>query len=632
MRVVYSDNQVRLGPDGDEIYSAYRLKVLQPQALSVGNISITWNPDAGDAQVHYLRIIRDNEVIDVLKSTEFRVLQREGFLEQSVLNGDLTAALQAPGLQVGDELEFAATVRHHDPTLGDHSFGFAQLPAASLPGAFRIRVTWPSERPITWRATADVPKLVPKVIQGQDVLDYELRDPVTAVVADGAPARVNLRRFIEYSDFANWGEVSQRIYPLFDKAAVLNPDSPLRKEIARIAASSEDPQKRMEAALQLVQDRVRYVYIGVQGGNLTPATADQTWERRFGDCKAKSALLLAILRELGISGEAVLVNTRGGDGTNERLPSPGLFDHVLVRANAGENAYWLDGSRTGDKTLAQIPPPVFRWALPVRSAGSELESVPARPPKLPDSIVVIDADAGKGFDHKATVKVQQVMRGDNALQIRSKLMVMSAEDSNNAVRYYWRQSDGWIEPAAVSWHFDEQRATLLLTVTGEGKLDWTGNDTDGHSLTLFGAGFTPPDEFHRPKEQDQTAPWVTKYPRYNCYATAIHLPSPPAHWAWDYDADPENRHLGGVDYWRVSDLRDNVVRTAMSIRSSVPEITAAEAEEVNKRLPDFNNSMSRVYEIQNYDSAPDHVRQPAPPFTADTDWTSPDAPCGHAEK
>jgi hypothetical protein len=80
VRVVYSDNQVRLGADEDEIYSAYRLKILQPQALSVGNISITWNPDAGEARVHFIRIIRDGEVIDVLKSTEFQVLQREGFL------------------------------------------------------------------------------------------------------------------------------------------------------------------------------------------------------------------------------------------------------------------------------------------------------------------------------------------------------------------------------------------------------------------------------------------------------------------------------------------------------------------------------------------------------------------------
>jgi hypothetical protein len=91
-RVVYADNQLHLGPDGLEIYQAYRMKILKPDALSAGNISVTWSPDAGEVKVHYLRIIRNKEVIDVLKTTKFQVLQREGFLEQSALNGQLTAA------------------------------------------------------------------------------------------------------------------------------------------------------------------------------------------------------------------------------------------------------------------------------------------------------------------------------------------------------------------------------------------------------------------------------------------------------------------------------------------------------------------------------------------------------------
>lgn len=627
LRIVYSDVQINLGSEGDDVFNAYRVKVLQPQALNAGNITLTWNPDVGDAQVHYVRIIRDSEVIDVLKTTGFQVLQREGFLEQSILNGDLTAALQVPGLQVGDELEFAGTIRRRDPTLGDHSFGFSQLPATSLPGAFRIRITWPKDKKITWRTTHDVPKLLAKVVQGRDILEYELRDPSSAIVADGAPARVNLRRFIEYSDFNSWPDVSQRIWPLFEKAAVLKPDSPIRKEVARIAATSTDPATRVEGALQLVQDRVRYVYIGMNGSNFTPATADETWERRFGDCKAKSALLIAVLRELGIPAEAILVNSRGGDGTDERLPSPGLFDHVLVRASVGDTSYWLDGSRLGDKRLALLAPPSFRWALPVRSGGSELEKVPTNPPNLPDAILVIDADAGKGFDQKATIKVQQILRGNTALEIHSKLMVMSAADANNAVRSYWRKTNAWIEPTSVSWRFDEQRATLLLNLTGEGKLDWTGDDTDGHSLQLFGAGFSAPPEYHRPKEQDQSAPWITNYPEFKCWATAIHLPPFLVRWAWDYHASPVNSRMGGVDYWRTSDLRDSVIRTVMSKRAAVPEITAVEAEDVNKRLLAFDNTISSVYQILTSGSAPEHDHKPEPPFGADTDWSSPDAPC-----
>jgi Domain of Unknown Function with PDB structure (DUF3857) len=624
-RVVYSDNQIHFGSSGIEAFQGYRLKILRADALAAGNITLSWSPDAGEARVHYVRIIRDKTVIDVLKSTKFQVLQREGFLERAALNGELTAALQVPGLQVDDELEVAATVRHKDPTLGDHLVGFAQLPATGQPGAFRIRMVMPAGGNIRWRASPDVTGLSPATASEQTELVYELRDPHAAVLVDGAPARVNVRRFIEVSDFDSWVDVSRRIWPLFDKASVLSAQSPVRKEIARIATASNAPTKQIEAALQLVQDQIRYVYIGLNGGNLTPATADETWERRFGDCKAKTALLLAILRELGIRGEAVLVNSRNGDGINERLPTPGVFDHVLVRVALGDKTYWLDGSRLGDRRMD--PSPAWRWVLPVRSGGADLEQLPISPPTSPDSILVIDADSTKGFDQKAAIKVQQVLRGDNALELRAKIIVMSAEDADRALKAYWHQTNAWIEPEAVSWRYDEQRTVLLLTLTGRGKLDWTGGDADGRSLILFGAGFTPPLEYHRPKEQAQTAPWLTEYPAFRCWVTAIHLPDGASKWKWDYDSDPVDTHLGGVDYWRLADLRDGVIRTVMSKRFDVPEITAEQAEEVNRGLPTFNNNMSRVYQIALNDRQSDHKRLSVAPFQADTDWTNPATPC-----
>ncbi|HEX3837943.1 MAG TPA: DUF3857 domain-containing transglutaminase family protein [Steroidobacteraceae bacterium] len=625
-RVVYSDNQIRLGPNGFEAYQAYRMKILKPDALSAGNISVSWSPDAGDAKVHYLRIIRGTEVIDVLKTTKFQVLQREGFLEQAALNGQLTATLQSPGLQVGDELEFAATVRTKDPTLGDHLFGFAQLPATGLPGAFRMRVVWPKTSNIHWRASPDVSGVTPTTVNGQVELLYELRDPHSAVIADGAPARVNVRRFLEVSDFDSWTDVSRRIWPLFDKAAVLARNSPVRAEITQIASAQSDPVKRMAAALKLVQDRIRYVYVGLNGGNLTPATADQTWERKFGDCKAKTALLLAVLRELGIRGEPVLVNSAGGDGINERLPTPGFFDHVVVRVNLENKVYWLDGTRLGDSTLE--PPLTLRWVLPLRPAGSDLESVPSKPPRSPDAILVLDVDSNKGFDQKAAIKVQEILRGDGARSAAFRIKAMSAEDADKAVKAYWRQNDGWIEQDTSAWNYDEQQGLLVLILTGHGKVDWTGDDADGRSLNIYGAGFTPPNEYHRPKEQDQMAPWMTDYPTYHCWVTAIHLPRGGSEWKWDYDSDPVDTEMGGVHYWRIADLREGVMRTVMSRKVELPEITAVQAEELNQQLPKFNNNMSRVYQVASSTGASTHKSSAPAPFNADTDWTRPDTACG----
>jgi hypothetical protein len=594
----YSDEQVRVGSAGEEVFRAYRLRILKPEALQAGNVSVVWNPSSGAATVHYLRIIRDGRVIDVLKDQHFQVIQREGGLEQSMLDGQLTAMLQAPGLRVGDELEFAATVAQRDPTLGDHAFGLGQLPTQGMPGAFRYRLSWPESRALSWRATRDLPQAIPVKANGQASVAYELRNPAGAILNDGAPARYNIRRLIEYSDFTGWADISRRFAALFDAAAVLTPGSPLRAEAARIKAASADPVERAQAALRLVQDDIRYVYVGLDGGNYRPASIDETWQRRFGDCKAKTAVLLALLRELKIEAEPVLVDALGGgDGSETRLPSPSIFNHVLVRAKIGATHYWLDGTRMGDRFLAMLPAPRFRWALPLRPGGSELEFVAPQPLTRPQFVGVIDVDASAGFDKPARVKAQHVTRQDEALAVQMQLVALSREDAERAVRAYWRQQLSWVQPEQVSWRYDPRQATLVLAMSGEGKPDWKGDDKEGRDLTIYSAGFYPPDLRKRPREQDQSAPWMTEFPRFRCYATTIRLPTGDPKWRWAYYADPMNRHLGGTAYWRASGLKDDVVRTVMSSHVEWPEISANDVRIVNEAIPAFNNNMSRVYQV-----------------------------------
>src|SRR5262249_7908361 len=96
-RFIFSDTQLHVLPTGTETYSAYRLRILKPEALQAGNVAVTWNPEDGDATVHRVQIIRDGQVIDVLKTARFQVIQRENGLEQATITGNLTAMLQVPG-------------------------------------------------------------------------------------------------------------------------------------------------------------------------------------------------------------------------------------------------------------------------------------------------------------------------------------------------------------------------------------------------------------------------------------------------------------------------------------------------------------------------------------------------------
>lgn len=597
-RVDYVDIQTRVGPDADEIYTAYRIKLLSPQGLPLGNISGAWNPSSDDFTIHHLRIVRETETVDVLKATKFQIVQRENGLELAVLSGQLTANIQTPGLEVGDTLEFAATVRRRDPNLGGRTNGFIQLPVQGQLGTYRARLVWADGKSVGWRASPGLEPASPVAGRGQQELVYELRDPKAAVLSQGAPPRANRRRVLHWTSFGAWSEVSDVLLPLFDKAAALPKDSPVRAEAARIAREVEDPAGRALAALRLVQDRIRYVYVGLDGGNYRPATVDETWSRRFGDCKGKTVLLLALLRELGVPAEAVLVNLQGGDGTDELLATPGAFNHVLVRTTIDGKAYWLDGTRHGDRSLASLPAPPFRWALPLRPRTAELEAVPAEAPDAPQTIVVLDHDATAGFDARAKTRARQVVRGDQAWQMQAQLTALSPEDAERALKALWRSEVAGSEPATVAWRYDELQKLLLLSMVGDSKLDWEGAESEGRSLDIPGAGFYAPDELKRPAEQDQSAPWlVDNFPRYRCWAATIRLPPAKGKWRWSFRARHVNQTLGGVYYFRTSALDSDVMRTVMSRRTLQPEISAAEAVAVNAQRDAFDNKISRVFQI-----------------------------------
>ncbi len=631
IRFIYSDQQFHLNVQGQSTYTAQRYHILKPEALASGNLSISWNPDGGSAEVHKIRLFRDGVEIDVLAKRKFDIIQRESGLDAARITGILTATLQVPGLRVGDQLEFAVTIHSSNAGLGNHVWGLAQLPLVGVAGTFRTDVVWSQARKVTIRTTPDLVRPEPEASNAGLRFSLEQRDPKAVVFSEGVPMRYNLRRLVQYSDFAGWDDVSSRFLPLFSTASAIPANSPLRAEIARIAAASSDPAERARQALRLVQNDVRYVFVGLNGGNYRPMTADETWEQRYGDCKAKTALLLGLLRELGIVAEAVLVSSNGGDGTDQFLASPAPFDHVLVRAKIAGKSHWLDGVRLGDSSLDALATPPFRWALALRSVGAALEEVPIRAPERPLKIQTLDMDASMGPGKPSKVRIVQYLRGDFAQQVHRALGAMSAEDGEREIRQYWRSEEGYPNLSKVGWSFDDAKA--LLTVSGEGETLaedqwWDGPGTE-LQLMIPGAGFTPPSERKRPADQDSTLPWSLDFPAYSCWAVSLHLPKPVAGHGWEFKAKPVDRTLGGVTYWRRADLRDGAMRTIMARRTDAAEITAAQAAETNAALAKFDNAKSLVFQRKlvpgyKYPQPQDADRLQ---LVTEVDWKSDKTPC-----
>jgi len=96
-----------------------------------------------------------------------------------------------------------------------------------------------------------------------------------------------------------------------------------------------------------VQSEVRYFSISLGENSHRPEVPDVVLRRRYGDCKDKSFLLIALLRELGIKSRPVLLEIGRHRGLETTLPSAQLFDHAIVEVTVRDRKYYLDPTRLG---------------------------------------------------------------------------------------------------------------------------------------------------------------------------------------------------------------------------------------------------------------------------------------------
>ena len=243
-----------------------------------------------------------------------------------------------------------------------------------------IRQIWPTGMPIQWRATGLFQSARVRTTRRGTELIFDQTDVDGPEVPADAPPRFQLPAWLQVTQYQNWGEISALLFPSFRPGGA--------NRTGRASAPGNRADRGGEPGSEGADDGRATARAGSGtlfrapdgDGNVLPATAEQSWSRRFADCKGKVALLLALLRNLGIEAEPVLVNAALGDGLAERLPMMAWFNHVIVRARIGGRSYWLDGTRAGDRNLDDLASSTFNWGLPLRASGAELEPFRMRPP------------------------------------------------------------------------------------------------------------------------------------------------------------------------------------------------------------------------------------------------------------
>lgn len=148
----------------------------------------------------------------------------------------------------------------------------------------------------------------------------------------------------EYSglpgDISNWKSYGQWQLALNTDVCSLNPQR--EQEIRQMTASLKTDQEKARFLYNYVQQNMRYVSIQLGIGGLKPFAASFVDQKKYGDCKALTNYMYALLKAVGIRSHYAMVNA----GTNEEpadLDFPAdPFNHVILCIPFKNDTTWLE--------------------------------------------------------------------------------------------------------------------------------------------------------------------------------------------------------------------------------------------------------------------------------------------------
>ena len=490
---------------------------------AAGHVDVSFDPSYQKVLLHAFAVWRDGRRLDRLAGARIELLRREAGLENDMIDGRKTLLVVLNDVRIGDIVEISYSILGQNPVHGAAHDG-------SLSAAFDMpvdrlfaSVTSRSARRLHVQGvrTSEMPAM--QDAGGVQRWQMELANVAAIQPEEGTPSDYVVFPRVEYSDDADWHEVAEWGTTLFKVDAALGPD--LEHRLDALRASGLTGQALVSAALSLVQDEVRYFSASLGENSHRPKAPARTWADRAGDCKDKTALLVAILQRLGFDAKPALVSSTAHDSLRDMLPGHDVFDHAIVRLQLDGRIWWLDGTLTSQATrLDARALPALDWALVVAHDTQALEAV--KPPPVDGDLVTYEhvwdtSDTSRPAHLQLTVTT----RGETAEGYRAAVASGRLTELVEAITAHYRTRFQDYRQAGQPV-VEDDRAENRLSVHIEGEVPLLGVLRDGAlSVEVFPLRIM--DSLVTPEQLQRTMPWAYDPPRTLHERIRVVLPQSP---------------------------------------------------------------------------------------------------------
>lgn len=374
--ILHLDQVLQIEPNGTSRYSRRVFLLVRDPRTLLEPFTVTYAPHSQNLRILQTRM---HHIDKTLSARAASITSGELVEGPARMYFDLRVVRAAfPQPAPGDILEFWYVLEDLPAVrdgLAQASFGhILPMQERFRIAAQRLRILPPPGVELKHRLSREAGVQMKSGITGkQPWLEFHARGVEAWRNEPGAPGWGETLLTLQLGTARGWKEIGSAygrfIGPLYRLR-------PAWRELAqKIAGSARTDVERIQAVHAWVQRNFRYVSMMFGEHGYLPYSVEEILERRFGDCKDMTLLLVVLLQSLGIDARPAIVRTRDMGDLPLDVPSLAPFNHSVVHLPAYGG--WIDGTVKG--LLFPLVPAWIqgRRALVISPEGGELVTVPA---------------------------------------------------------------------------------------------------------------------------------------------------------------------------------------------------------------------------------------------------------------
>jgi hypothetical protein len=156
---------------------------------------------------------------------------------------------------------------------------------------------------------------------------------------------------LSFWTLTSWDKISKWYIDLIREQ--MKASDELENFTKQLIENKKTDEDKINAIFNFVSQNVRYIAVLLGPHTHKPHAAFDIFEKRYGDCKDKTVLLLTMLKIAGIKGIPALVPANG-KYFDDSIPSLNVFNHIIAVVPLKDKYYWLDA--TNETASFDSPP------------------------------------------------------------------------------------------------------------------------------------------------------------------------------------------------------------------------------------------------------------------------------------